>query len=172
MEISSWGGHITISELSMHGENNVISHVWLPKRKLFIKNTPNGATWNSERMDTCGGVEQNKDFKLGKETSTMWKILFYCIKGKTSLLPMEIILLILQELENFKILVKLAKRKRDEEGRSSQISLVSPPTSTHRIWINKVHHNKLTFHLMVEINNYVIFEGLVTLMLPCLSWQQ
>jgi hypothetical protein len=84
-------------------------------------------------MDTCGGVEQNKDFRLGKKTSTMSKILFYCIKGKTSLLPMEIILLILQELEELKILVKLAKRKRDEENRNSQISLVSPPTSTHRI---------------------------------------
>jgi hypothetical protein len=62
-------------------------------------------------MDTCGEVEQNKDFKLGKETSTMSNILFYCIRGKTSLLPMEIILLILQELEELKILVKLAKRR-------------------------------------------------------------
>lgn len=47
------------------------------------------------------------------------QILFYYIKGKTSLFPMEIILLILQELEEFKILVKLAKRKRYEKNRSS-----------------------------------------------------
>jgi hypothetical protein len=66
-------------------------------------------------MDTCGGVEQNKDFRLGKETSAMPKILFFGIKGKTSFLPMEIILLILHELEELKILVKLAKRRRDEE---------------------------------------------------------
>jgi folate-dependent tRNA-U54 methylase TrmFO/GidA len=70
-------------------------------------------------MDSCGGVEQNKDFRLGKENSTMLKILFYYIKGKTSFFPMEIILLILQELEEFKILVKLAKRKRYEKNRSS-----------------------------------------------------
>jgi hypothetical protein len=63
-------------------------------------------------MDTCGGVEQNKDFRLGKETSAMPKILFFGIKGKTSFLPMEIIL---HELEELKILVKLAKRRRDEE---------------------------------------------------------
>jgi hypothetical protein len=54
-------------------------------------------------MDTSGGVEQNKDFRLYKETFTMSKLLFYCIKGKTPLLPMEIILLILQELEELKI---------------------------------------------------------------------
>jgi hypothetical protein len=70
-------------------------------------------------MNTCGGVEQNKDFGLGKETSTMSKILFHYIKGKTSLLPMKIILLILQDLEELKILVKLAKRRRYEENRGS-----------------------------------------------------
>jgi len=26
-------------------------------------------------MDTCGGVEQNKDFRLGKENSTMSNII-------------------------------------------------------------------------------------------------
>jgi predicted aspartyl protease len=96
---------------------------------------------------------------VNRETSVRSKILSHFIKGKISLSPMETILMIPGELEHFESLVKLARRKKDAEATNNQVSMVSTTPTLRRICINKTCRSK-TFHLLMEINNYVV-EGLV-----------
>ncbi len=63
------------------------------------------------------------------------------------------------ELEHLESLVKLARRQKDAEVVSDQVSMVSATPTFRRICINKTHRSK-TLHLPVEINSYVV-EGLV-----------
>jgi len=62
----------------------------------------------------------------------------------------------LEQLEN---LVKVARRKKDSEIESTQVSMVSAAPTLRRICVNKTHKSK-TMHLIVEMNGYLI-EGLV-----------
>jgi predicted aspartyl protease len=96
---------------------------------------------------------------VNQETSVKSKILSHFIKGKISLTPMETVLMIPGELEHLENLVKLARRKKDAEATSNQVSMVSAALTLRRICINKTHRSK-TLHLPVEINSYVV-EGLV-----------
>ncbi len=96
---------------------------------------------------------------MNRETSVRSKILSHFIKGKTSLTPMETVLMIPGELEHLESLVKLARRQKDAEVVSDQVSMVSATPTLRRICINKTHRSK-TLHLPVEINSYVV-EGLV-----------
>ncbi len=96
---------------------------------------------------------------MNQETSVKSKILSHFIKGKISLTPMETVLMIPGELEHLENLVKLARRKKDAEATSNQVSMVSAALTLRRICINKTHRSK-TLHLPVEINSYVV-EGLV-----------
>jgi len=66
-------------------------------------------------------VEETKDKAIGfgslnvmKEGSSWFKILKHFIKGKISLSPMETILSIPSELKYLEKLVKLARKKRDD----------------------------------------------------------
>jgi len=93
------------------------------------------------------------------ETSVRSKILSHFIKRKISLSPMETILMILRELKHLESLVKLARRKKDSKAMDNQVSMFSTFPTFMNICINKTHQSK-TFHLFVEINNYVV-EGLV-----------
>jgi predicted aspartyl protease len=63
------------------------------------------------------------------------------------------------ELEQLENLVKVARRKKDAEIASNQVSMVSVAPTLRRICINKTHRSK-TLHLSIEINSYLI-EGLV-----------
>jgi hypothetical protein len=72
---------------------------------------------------------------------------------------METVLMIPGELEHLENLVKLARRKKDAELGSDQVSVVSPVPAIRRICVNKTSRSK-TLHLPVEINRYII-EGLV-----------
>jgi len=96
---------------------------------------------------------------VNRETSVRSKILSHFIKRKTSLTPMETVLMIPGELEHLESLVKLARRQKDAEVVSDQVSMVSATPTLRRICINKTHRSK-TLHLPVEINSYVV-EGLV-----------
>jgi hypothetical protein len=55
--------------------------------------------------------------------------------------------------------VKVARRKKEAEIESTQVSLVSSVPTLRKICVNKTHSSK-TLHLAVEINNCLI-EGLV-----------
>jgi predicted aspartyl protease len=72
---------------------------------------------------------------------------------------METVLMIPGELEHLESLVKLARRRKDAETVTDQMSVVSPVPAIRRICVNKTNRSK-TLHLPVEINRYVI-EGLV-----------
>ncbi len=63
------------------------------------------------------------------------------------------------ELEQLENLVKVARRRKDSEVESTQVSMVSAAPTLRRICVNKTHKSK-TLHLSVEINGYLI-EGLV-----------
>ncbi len=67
--------------------------------------------------------------------------------------------MISKEQKHLESLVKLVRQKWDSEFGDNQTCVVSTPLATHKIYINKTHKSK-TFHLMVEINNYVV-EGLI-----------
>jgi predicted aspartyl protease len=96
---------------------------------------------------------------VNRENSIRSKILSHFIKGKISLTPMETVMMIPGELEQLENLVKVARRKKDAEIASNQVSMVSATPTLRRICISKTHRNK-TLHLSVEINSYLI-EGLV-----------
>ncbi len=68
-------------------------------------------------------------------------------------------MIILSELEQLENLVKVARRKKDLEIESTQVSMVSAIPTLRRIYVNKTHRSK-TMHLSVEMNGYLI-EGLV-----------
>jgi len=63
------------------------------------------------------------------------------------------------ELEQLENLVKVARRKKDAEVASNQVTMVSATLMLRRICINKTHRSK-TLHLTVEINGSLI-KGLV-----------
>jgi len=96
---------------------------------------------------------------VSRETTVKSKILSHFIKRKISISPMETILMIPGELEYLESLVKLARRKKDAESMTDQVSVVSPVPAIRQICVNKTNRSK-TFHFPVEINKYVI-EGLV-----------
>jgi predicted aspartyl protease len=102
-------------------------------------------------------VEDN--IVVNRENSVKSKILSHFIKGKISLTPMETMMMIPSELEQLENLVKVARRKKDVEIASNQVSMVSAAPTLRRIYINKTHRSK-SLHLSVEINDYLI-EGLV-----------
>jgi len=96
---------------------------------------------------------------VSRETTVKSKILSHFIKRKISLNPMETVLMIPGELEHLESLVKIARRKKDAETMTDQVSVVSPVPAIRRICVNKINRSK-TLHLPVEINRYVI-EGVV-----------
>jgi hypothetical protein len=72
---------------------------------------------------------------------------------------METMLMIPGELEQLENLVKVARKKKDAEAMSNQVSMVSAAPTFRRICINKTHRSK-TLHLSMEVNSYLV-EGLV-----------
>ncbi len=97
--------------------------------------------------------------RVNRETTVKSKILSHFIKGKIAFSPMETVLMIPGELEHLENLVKLARRKKDVELVSDQVSVVSLVPAIKRICVNKTNKSK-ALHLPVEMNRYII-EGLV-----------
>ncbi len=133
------------------GNENVFSYTHIPRRRMPMEVPPTEVGASTE---TGGeGVIPNRE-------SSIWsKILSHFIKGRISLTPMETVMMIPGELEQLENLVKVARRKKDAELESTQVSLVSSVPTLRRICVNKTHRSK-TLHLSVEINSCLI-EGLV-----------
>jgi predicted aspartyl protease len=81
------------------------------------------------------------------------------MKGWIFLTPMETIIRIPGELDYLERLVKLARRRKDEEDGRNQVAIVNNTPVFRRISMNKNYRGK-TMHLPIEINNGMI-EGLV-----------
>ncbi len=60
-----------------------------------------------------------------------------------------------RELEYLEGLVKLAKRRKDEEAGRNQVAIIENTLVVRRISVNKNYRGK-TMHLPVEINNGMI----------------
>ncbi len=132
-------------------DEKIFSYTRIRQRRMLVKVAPSGTTPPPEAVGEAIG--------MNRENSVRSKILSHFIKGKISLTPMEIVLMIPGELEHLESLVKLARRKKDAETVNDQVSMVSPVPAIRRICVNKINRNK-TLHLPVEINRYVI-KGLV-----------
>jgi predicted aspartyl protease len=94
-----------------------------------------------------------------QEESVRLKILSHFIKGKISLTLMETVMMISRELEHLESLVKVARKKKDAEAASNQVTMMSAAPTIRRLSINKMHRSK-TLHLSVEVNIYLV-KGLV-----------
>jgi predicted aspartyl protease len=133
------------------GDENVFSHTRVPRKRLLIEVSP-ASTMPS--LEVAGDITT-----MGRENSIRSKIISHFVKGKISLTPMEAVMMIPGELEQLENLVKVARRKKDAEAASNQMSMMFATLTLRRVCINKTHKSK-TLHLLVEINGYMI-EGLV-----------
>ncbi|CAM6077267.1 unnamed protein product [Sphagnum tenellum] len=108
----------TVEQLNRFCENeNVFSYTRIPRRRQPVELTSAGAGPLAEVAED--GTVTNR------EHSVRSKILSHFIKGKISLTPMEIVMMIPGELEKLENLVKVARRKKDveiEDGISQQMS--------------------------------------------------
>jgi len=142
----------TVQQLDKFCENeNVFSYTRIPRRRHPVELPPAAAEPSTEVAED--GTVTNREHSIRS------KILFHFIKGKISLTPMETVMMIPGELEQLENLVKVARRKKDAEIESAQVSMVSVAPTVRRICVNKTHRSK-TLHLSVEINSYLI-EGFV-----------
>jgi hypothetical protein len=142
----------TLQQLNrLCGNEKIFSYTRVPRRRVPVEVAP---TTNAPSPEV-----EEESMTMNRETTVRSKILSHFIKGKIALSPMEIVLMIPGELEHLENLVKLARRKKDAELVSDQVSVVSPAPTIRRICVNKTNRSK-TLHLPVEINRYII-EGLV-----------
>jgi len=133
------------------GSEKLFSYTRVPRRRVPVEVAP---TISAPSPDV---EEEGKRTNL--ESSVKSKILSHFIKGKIALSPMETVLMIPGELEHLENLVKLARRKKDAELVSDQVSNVSPVPAIRRICVNKTNFCR-ALDLQVEIDRYII-EGLV-----------
>jgi predicted aspartyl protease len=134
------------------GGENLFSYTRVPRRRMPMEATPAKSGRTPEPTIRGAGANQ-------EESSVRSKILSHFIKGKISLSPMETVMMIPGELEHLENLVKVARKKKDAEAGSTQVSMVSAAPTLRRLYINKTHRSK-TLHLSVEVNQCII-EGLV-----------
>jgi hypothetical protein len=142
----------TLQQLNrLCGNEKVFSYTQVPRRRVPVEVAPTTSAPSPE-------VEE-EGVRVNQETMVKSKILSHFIKGKIALSPMETVLMIPGELEHLENLVKLARKKKDAELVSDQVSVVSPVPAIRRICVNKTNKSK-ALHLPVEMNRYII-EGLV-----------
>jgi predicted aspartyl protease len=142
----------TLQQLNeLCANENVFSYTRIPRRRQPVELPPTGVVPSIE------AAEDN--VVMNQENSIRSKILSHFIKRKISLTPMETVMMIPGELEQLENLVKVARRKKDVEMESTQVSMVFVAPTLRRICVNKTHRNK-TLHLSVEMNDCLI-EGLV-----------
>jgi len=96
----------TLQQLNeLCGNENVFSYTRIPRRRMHVELPPANVVPSTKVAEDNPVVNQ--------ENSIRSKILSHFIKGKISLTPMEIMMMILGELEQRENLVKVARRKKD-----------------------------------------------------------
>jgi hypothetical protein len=133
------------------GSEKLFSYTRVPRRRVPVEVAPT--------ISAPSPNVEEEGRRTNLESSVKSKILSHFIKGKIALSPMETVLMIPGELEHLENLVKLARRKKDAELVSDQVSSVSPVPAIRRICVNKTNRSR-ALHLQVEIDRYII-EGLV-----------
>ncbi len=147
----------TLNELNkICGANHhLTSRNRIPKKRLPVQGQ--GAKGVTKKVE--GANSKNRTKETIPDSGVRSKILLHFMKGRISLTPMETIMRIPGELEYLKGLVKLARRRKDEEASKNQVATINSTPIVRRIFVNKNHRGK-TMHLPMEINNGMI-EGLV-----------
>jgi len=77
---------------------------------------------------------------------TRSKILLHFMKGQISLILVETIMKVLGKLEYLEGLVKLARKKKDEETNRNQVAIVNNTLVVRRISMNKTYREKNHAH--------------------------
>jgi hypothetical protein len=119
------------------GNENVFSYTRIPRRRHPVELPTTGVAPQNEVAEDNNGVT--------RENAMRSKILSHFIKGKVSLTPMETVMMIPGELEQLENLVKVARRRKDSEVESTQVSMVSAAPTLRRIFVNKTHRSKTAF---------------------------
>jgi hypothetical protein len=100
-------------------------------------------------------ITRSRPVESLKGGSTRSKNFTHFIKNKISLSPMETILSIPSELEYLESLMKLVRKKCDENIITTNVIRVEGMSIICRIYIKKSHYGK-TLHLLMDINNNLV----------------
>ncbi len=133
------------------GDESLFSYTRIPRRRVPVDAAPVASELTLATAIEGGGSHREESIKS--------KILSHFVKGKVSLTPMETVMMIPRELKHLENLVKVARKRKDAEVASTQVSVVSAVPTLRRVCISKTHRSK-TLHLSVKVNQCVI-EGLV-----------
>jgi hypothetical protein len=137
-------------------KNNVFLREKVPRHKNPVV-IPK-IDWNEEEPFKDGKGAQKRFGEVTNTTKS--KILTHFLKGKISFTPLETILIILNEFEYLEILVKLARRCKDEEIQQViHIAKILVIPTIKWVSINRNHRDK-ALHLTIKVCNGLI-EGLV-----------
>lgn len=130
-------------------KHDIFSGVQMRRRRLIVE------VQQLETNAVDDMITRSRPTESLKEGSIGSKILTLFIKNKISLSLMETILSIPSELEYLESLVKVTKKKRDENIKITNVIGVERMPTICRICINKSHCSK-TLHMLMEINNNLV----------------
>jgi predicted aspartyl protease len=133
------------------GGENLFSYARVPRRRMPVEAAPAAMERTPDHVIEGPGANREEPVRS--------KILSHFVKGKIALMPMETMMMILGELEHMENLVKVARKKKDAEAGTTQVSTMSAVPALRRLYISKTHRSK-TLHLTVEVNQCLI-DGLV-----------
>jgi hypothetical protein len=91
----------------------------VPKKKLPII-----LSFAKERIEDMTNEDNKETSNVGVDVIVRSMIFFHFIKGKITLTPMEIILIISNELEHLECFIKLARRWKDVEVNKIEMVVV------------------------------------------------
>jgi hypothetical protein len=125
----------TLQQLNkLCGDENIFSYTRLPRRRMPVEVASAGIGPSFEAKGENTGMNRENSIRL--------KILSHFIKGKVSMTPMEIVLMISGELEHLENIVKVvAERRRMQKLRTirclwfQQLQRLDESASTKRIGV-------------------------------------
>ncbi|CAM6044010.1 unnamed protein product [Sphagnum compactum] len=97
----------------LYRNENLFSYAQVPRRRIPVGVASGGVVPTPEAIGDGAGVN--------RDTSVRSKILSHFVKGKISLSPMEIMLMIPGKLEHLESLLRLARQKKDSEAIENQV---------------------------------------------------
>ncbi len=104
--------------------------------KMPKKNLPIILSFARKIIEEMTNEENNETSNVGVEVIVRFMILSHFIKGKISLTPMEIILIISSELEYLECLIKLARKQKDVEANKIQMVVVQKTHVISQVNVN------------------------------------
>jgi len=135
--------------------HDLFSHTKAPRRKLLM-GTIAREEENTNLLEGKSSRKKKMRIGLEKEVTLRSKILIHFIKGKISLTLVEVILIIPRELEYLEGFVKLARRHKNEDNKSTSISTMTPNLPI----MCKINITKIT-----KLRQFICWWGSITSLL-------